>query len=193
MCGHVGRVIAGRGEGVHLDDEGGRQASRLAELLDPVSIDAIVSSPLPRARETAAPLAARRQLRVEIMDGLMEIDYGAWTGRSLADLAPETEWQRFNSLRSVARVPGGELMLEVQARAIAALEHLRARYPEGCCAVVSHGDVIRAVVAHCAGIPLDLFQRMDIAPASVSVVAIGETWIGVRCLNLSADSWSGLG
>jgi probable phosphomutase (TIGR03848 family) len=184
---HVGRVMAGRSTGVHLNDAGLAQARRVAELIQPIPIDAIVSSPLPRALETAAPLAERRGLSVEVLEPLTEIEFGSWTGRSIDELRSESAWTRFNSLRSMAPIPGGELMLSVQARAVTVLEGLRIRYPEGTCAVVSHGDVIRSLVAHCAGIPLDLFHRLEIAPASVSVVVVAESWIGVRCVNLTED------
>jgi len=192
MCDHVGHVIAGRSPDVHLNAAGLAQAARISELLDSVPLDAIASSPLPRALETAAPLARRRNLPPQVLESLAEIDYGYWTGRSIESLEPERGWGRFNSLRSVARVPGGELMLEVQARAVTALELLRERYPTGHCGVVSHGDVIRSLVAHYAGIPLDLFQRLEIAPASVSVVVVDEGWIGVRCVNVPVDLWSAL-
>jgi probable phosphoglycerate mutase len=111
------------------------------------------------------------------------MDFGAWTGRRFAELDELPEWRRFNTLRSVTRAPGGESMLEVQARAVSAVEALRRRHPEGRCLVVSHGDVLRGLVAHYAGIPLDLFQRLEIAPASVSVVQAGEHEIAVRSVN----------
>lgn len=192
LCDHVGRVIAGRSPDVHLNDAGLNQATRLAELLDPVALDAIACSPLPRALETATPLARRRSMALQVLEALAEIDYGRWTGRSLEGLEPEAGWQRFNALRSMHRIPGGELMLDVQARAVTTLELLREQFPHGRCAVVSHGDVIRSLVAHCAGIPLDLFQRLEIAPASVSVVIIDEGWIGVRSVNTTTDFWSSL-
>lgn len=187
MCDHVGRVIAGRSPDVHLNASGHAQAARLAARLDSLHLDAVASSPLPRVLETATPLAQRRDLPVQVLESLAEIDYGAWTGRSIESLEPEEAWKRFNMLRSVSRVPGGELMLEVQARAVSTLELLRDRHPGGTCAVVSHGDVIRSLVAHCAGIPLDLFQRLEIAPASISIVVVEESWIGVRCVNLNED------
>lgn len=193
MCDHVGRVIAGRSADIHLNDTGRTQAARLAELLDPVPLNAVASSPLPRALETATPLTSRRDIPLDVLESLAEIDYGAWTGRSIESLEPEARWKRYNGLRSMARVPGGELMLEVQARAVTALELLRERFPLGRCAVVTHGDVIRCLIAHCAGIPLDLFQRLEIAPASVSVVSVDESWIGVRSVNLTLDGWAGLG
>lgn len=187
LCDHVGREIAGRRADIHLNAAGTVQVRRLVEELDGARLDAIVSSPLARARETALPLAERRNLEVRYDDRLAEIDYGDWTGQRLESLRADDRWARFNSLRSVTRVPGGELMLEVQARGVSAIEAIREEFPDGRCAVVSHGDVIRGLVAHFAGIPLDLFLRIEIAPASVSVVTLSEQWIGVRCVNRTLD------
>jgi probable phosphomutase (TIGR03848 family) len=190
MCDHVGRELAGRKPDVHLNAAGRLQAERLAEQLDAIHLDAVISSPLPRARETAASIAERRKLELRIEDDLTEIDYGHWTGKKMDTLASESLWTRYNTLRSVARIPGGEQMLDVQARALAVLDALRRAHPDGCCAVVSHGDVIRSIVAHCAGIPLDLFQRLEIGPASVSVVVLAESWIGVRSMNVPIEGLS---
>ena len=187
MCDHVGRELAGRKPDVHLNAAGHAQAERLAEQLDAIHLDAVFSSPLPRARETAAPLAERRKLELQIEDDFTEIDYGDWTGKKIDSLAGESLWSRYNALRSVARIPGGEQLLDVQARAVSVLDAIRRAHPDGCCAIVSHGDVIRSIVAHCAGIPLDLFQRLEIAPASVSVVVLAESWIGVRSMNVPID------
>lgn len=187
LCDHVGHEIVGRKADVHLNAVGVRQAQRLAEELDGLALSAVVSSSLARARETAVPLANRRKLDLRIDERLVEIDYGDWTGQTLDALRGTEPWGRFNSLRSVARVPNGESMLEVQARAVSAIEAIREEYPDGTCAIVSHGDVIRGLVAHFAGIPLDLFLRVEIAPASVSVVTVSDSWIGVRCVNRTLE------
>jgi broad specificity phosphatase PhoE len=192
LCDHVGREIAGRQADVHLNAAGVAQAKQLTTQLDGVRLDAVFSSSLARARETAGPLAERKNLELRIDERLAEIDYGDWTGRTLDDLRHDHAWGRFNSLRSVSRVPSGELMLEVQARAVSAAEAIREEHPDGTCAVVSHGDVIRGLVAHFAGIPLDLFLRLEIAPASVSVVTISEGWIGIRCVNRTLEAISEL-
>lgn len=188
LCDHVGREIAGRKADIHLNAAGLAQAKRLAEQLKDTRLDAILSSPLARARETAAALASGRTVDIQFDDRLEEIDYGDWTGRTLDHLRGDNTWARFNSLRSVTRVPSGELMLEVQVRALAAIEAIRQHFPNGTCAVVSHGDVIRGLVAHFAGIPLDLFLRLEIAPASVSTVSVYDDWISIRCVN-----WTGQG
>ena len=185
LCDPVGQSIAGRSPGVHLNDAGRVQAARLSDRLSAFPIQAVFSAPLERARETAAPLADRLRLPVRTIEALGEIDFGEWTGRSLGELAGQPTWTRFNTLRSLTRVPGGEAMLEVQARAVSAVEEIRRTIPEGQCAVVSHGDVIRGLLAHCAGIPLDLMLRLEISPASVSVLRITEHEISVRAVNVT--------
>jgi probable phosphoglycerate mutase len=152
-----------------------------------VTLDAVYSSPRERAVETAEPLAQYHGLRPCVVDALDDVDFGRWTGRTLHELDGEAQWARFNSLRSVARIPGGEQMLDVQARAISALETMRRAHPGGRCAVVSHADVIRGTVAHVAGIPLDLMWRLEIAPASLSVLRITEGDVGIHGVNLSDE------
>jgi broad specificity phosphatase PhoE len=108
---------------------------------------------------------------------------GEWTGVSFDQLNTHTEWRRFNTVRSLTRIPGGELMLETQARMVGELENLRCRHSGQVVAVVSHGDVIKGVVAHMIGTPLDLMQRIEISPASVSVVGLGEHGPYVQRIN----------
>jgi len=179
----VDRAIAGWMPGVHLNPEGRAQAERLAERLGETRIAAIYSSPLERACETAEPIARRRGLPVQICQAVGEIQFGDLTGHSLEHLADLPGWRRFNSFRSGTRPPDGELMLEVQARTVTELERLRERHPEETVVVVSHGDVIKAAVAHYAGIPLDLFQRIEISPASVSILTLDES--GPRLLRIN--------
>jgi probable phosphomutase (TIGR03848 family) len=173
-CDPVGRLLAGRAPGVRLNEEGRAQAARLAERLHGVELDAIYSSPMERALETAAPFARQAGRDAETVNELNEIEFGEWTGCTFEELAPRDDWRRFNECRSMARPPGGESMLEVQERALRAVEAIRVRHPTGTCAVVSHGDVLRSLIAYLAGIPLDLFQRLEISPASVSIVRVGE-------------------
>ena len=182
-CDPVGRSIAGRLPGIPLNAEGREQAARLAERLRGVALDAIYSSPIQRARETADAITTGRALAVNTAEELIELDFAAWSGRTLAELEDDAQWRRFNRLRSVTRASSGESMLDVQARAVALVERLRVEHPDGRVALVSHGDVIRGLVAHLAGIPLDLFQRLEIEPASVSVIGVDEHHVAVRCLN----------
>src|SRR6266545_1782018 len=141
---YVGNTIVGWTPGIQLNAEGAHQAERLALRLGDAGIRRIFSSPLDRALGTAAPLAATLGLRVEVRDELGEVRFGDWTGRRLADLEIEPHWQRFQSYRSGTRAPGGELMVESQARIVAELERLRIAYPRDTIAVVSHADIIRA-------------------------------------------------
>jgi probable phosphoglycerate mutase len=170
----IDKRIAGWTPGVHLNDAGKRQADALVERLARVELAAIYSSPLERALETAAPLARARGLVVQPCEEFGEIRYGAWTGLELTELRQRADWKRFVRCRSVMRVPDGELMLELQTRMVAGLERLRAHHGDEAVAIVSHGDPIRTAIAHYAGIPLELYPRLDIAPASVSILHVAD-------------------
>lgn len=167
-------ALPGRLPGVHLNEEGRRQAARLAERLAQAPIAAILSSPLERARETAEPLARRLNLDILVSERLSEIAYGEWTGRSWAELKDNPLWQHYNSFRSETRIPGGELMLEAQARIVAEMEGLLAKYPGSLVALFGHGDVIKAALLYYSGIPIDLFRRLEVGPASVSVLQVTD-------------------
>jgi ribonuclease H / adenosylcobalamin/alpha-ribazole phosphatase len=173
LCDHVGSVLAGRTPGIPLNDEGRAQAGRLARMLADVSIAAVGTSPLQRARETAAVIAAKRDLPVIEHAGLGEVDFGEWTGRSFVELADDPLWQQFNTLRSATRPPGGELFGEVQARAVGAVVELAAQHAGSTVALVSHADVIRAILVHVLGMPPDHLLRLEVAPASVTTVVLG--------------------
>jgi probable phosphomutase (TIGR03848 family) len=168
----VGKRLAGRTAGVHLNEEGRAQAQKLAERLASSPIAAIYSSPLERALETAAPLADALGLQASICNDFMEMDFGEWTNRTIEDVMQDDLFHHFNLFRSCTRIPGGESMLEAQARIIAGLEKLRLEHRNQTVAVVSHGDLVKAAVAYYAGIHLDLFQRIEIDPASVSIVSV---------------------
>jgi probable phosphomutase (TIGR03848 family) len=182
-CDPVGRLLAGRAPGVRLNEEGRAQAARLADRLRDVELDAIYSSPMERAVETAEPLARHAKREVETMSDLNEIEFGEWTGRTFEELDSRDDWRRFNDVRSLDRPPAGESMLDVQARALRAVETIRLRHPTGTCAVVSHRDVLRCLLAHLAGIPIDLVQRLEVSPASVSIVRVGEREINILRVN----------
>lgn len=182
--GLLGHTLAGRSPGHRLSPEGRREAAALADGLAERPLEAVVAGPLERAQETATPIAARHRLIVAENPGFDEIAFGAWTGRRFDDLAELPEWQAFNRFRSVATVPGGEAMLTVQARAVAALMRLRADWPGAEVAVVSHGDVLKSVLAALLGMPLDLCRRLEIAPASRSVVALHDNDAQVLCVGL---------
>lgn len=187
----VGRSIAGRSPGVHLNEAGTRQAECLAEALGSVSISAVYSSPLERARETAKPLAERYGLHVQTAAELNEIDFGEWTGCELDVLQEDPHWMQFNSLRSCTRPPGGETMLEVQARVVTFLISLANTNPnpaDRSLILISHGDVIKAAVMYVLGTPLDLFLRFEIAPASVSCIRFEGSYPKLLVLNRTLAS-----
>lgn len=180
---HVGRRLAGRAEGAELNARGQDEARRLAERLAGRGIDAIYASPLARARATAAPLAAALGLDVHDAPAFTELDYGQWTGLSLEEVAGDDRWRGYNNFRSGTRIPGGELMTEVQARAVAELLRLGERHPDETVAIVSHGDVIRGIVCHLAGTPIDLMLRFEIDPASVTELELAS-W-GARLVSVN--------
>jgi probable phosphomutase (TIGR03848 family) len=178
----LGKTIAGR-TGVRLNALGRQQAEALAEKLSTAPITRIFSSPLERTRETALPLAHRLGLPIEISEALNEINYGDWTGQTLAQLAPLETWKQWNSFRSGTRAPHGELMIEAQQRIIAGLESFHAQFPNQSLALFSHGDVIKAALACYLGISLDLLQRIEISPASVTLIARDEHGVRVLAVN----------
>ena len=167
----VGHGLAGRLPGIGLSESGRTELSSLVTRVEAHGpVDAVYSSPLERTRETAAALGQA----VHIHDAFLEIDYGHWTGRMIADLEPDEEWRQYNHFRSTRRIPGGESMLEVQTRVVSAMEHLRALHPEQTVAIVTHADVIRIAIAHFLGMPLDHLLRLEIGTASVSIVAVSD-------------------
>ena len=182
----VDHRLAGWLPEVRLNSSGRAQVERLADRLRRTHFDAVVSSPLERALETAAPLAALAGVQVQISEAIGEIRIGEWTGRSLADMQSDEGWRRFNVFRGGTRAPGGELMLETQVRIINEVLHLRTRYPEGTVAVVTHGDPLRAAIGYFLGAPLDMFLRLEISPASISIVRIDDWGACVSCVNDTA-------
>jgi probable phosphomutase (TIGR03848 family) len=170
----TGRRLSGATPGIHLSDEGRSQAAFLSERLALLRLNGVYSSPLERCSETADAIAAPRGLEVQELDDLTEVEYGTWTGRPLAQLSRTALWKRIQQAPSSVRFPGGETLSEVQLRCVAALDGLAARHPRGMVAVVSHADVIRLAVAHYAGVHLDLFQRIIVSPASVTVIGLGD-------------------
>ena len=174
-------VLAGRMPDVHLDDAGVQQAVGVGERLACVRLSAVVTSPLERCRETAREITRRqeRSLRTSVDRAITECDYGDWQGRGLKELAGEKLWKTVQTQPSAATFPGGESMRAMQDRAVAAVRRHDARVTEefGENAVwlaVSHGDVIKSILADALGTHLDLFQRIHIDPASVSIVRFTE-------------------
>ncbi len=168
----TGSVLPGRAPGLNLSDAGRAQAQRTAELItDGSTVDAVYTSSLERARQTAAPIAAATGQRPKVDRGLIECDFGEWTGQQLASLMKKREWSTVQRTPSSFRFPGGESFVEMQLRIVSTIERLRAAHPGGTIVCVSHADPIKAAIAHAIGTHLDLFQRIVISPASVSVLA----------------------
>jgi probable phosphomutase (TIGR03848 family) len=168
----TGKVLPGRAKGLHLADEGRAQAKLAADRIGGLGrVDAIYSSPLERARETAAPIATARGLRTQIDRGLFECDFGDWTGRELKDLMKLPDWSTVQRAPSTFRFPNGESFTEMQTRMVSTLDRLRLAHPGGTIVCVSHADTIKAAVAHALGTHIDLFQRIVISPASVTAIS----------------------
>jgi probable phosphoglycerate mutase len=168
----TGKVLPGRAPGLHLSGEGERQAEAVAKRIAGVpAVKAVYASPLERARETAAAIGAACALRVMPEAGLLECDFGEWTGGKLKALARRPEWSIVQRHPSGFRFPGGESFMEMQARVTAAVQRLVARHPGETIVAVSHADPIKVAVATALGTHLDLFQRLTIATASVTAVA----------------------
>ncbi len=192
----TGVKLPGRAPGLHLSDEGRRQAEAAAGRIAAIGkVAALYCSPLTRARETAQPIgrAVKRALRVE--RDLADLDIGEWTGLSLKQAARRPEWETVQRSPSTFRFPGGESFPEMQARMTTALARIVARHPGQIAVVVSHADPIKAAVAQALGTPLDLFQRIMIAPASITVVAYRRGGPSVITVNsLSGDlAWLAAG
>jgi probable phosphoglycerate mutase len=183
MTDAVGKAITGRLPDVHLNEAGRRQADDLPSRLKRWKIDAIYSSPLERALETAAPAARKLGLKVMMSEALSEVDFGEWSGRSLADLDQLPEWRLYNTFRSSTRAPGGELATEVQTRMVEQLTRYSRQHPDQIVAVFSHADAIRLALVHFLGMPIDLMHRIEIRPASISVVRLAEWGPQVLLMN----------
>jgi probable phosphoglycerate mutase len=167
----TGPVLAGWTPGIHLDDRGREQAVTLAERLLPVPVAAIVASPLERCQETAAALAVGRDTSVQTDERLGECKYGDWTGQELKKLAKDPLWKVVQAHPSAAAFPNGEALRDTQARAVNAVrEHNAAVGDDATWIAVSHGDVIKAIVADALGVHLDMFQRIQVDPCSVTVI-----------------------
>ncbi|HUP85653.1 MAG TPA: MSMEG_4193 family putative phosphomutase [Acidimicrobiales bacterium] len=181
----TGSVLPGRAKGLHLADTGKRQAEAVAERLQAMkAVDALYASPLERTRETAAPIGKARGLKVVADRGLLECDFGEWTGRNLKDLMKLPEWSTVQRYPSGFRFPGGESFAEMQTRITGAVAALVARHPGGTIVCVSHADPIKAAVAAALGTHLDLFQRIVISPCSVTTIAYGTS--GPVVLNVNS-------
>jgi probable phosphomutase (TIGR03848 family) len=172
----TGTVLPGRAKGLNLSDDGRAQAEQVADRLTRAGIEiaAVYSSPLERTRQTAAPIAKAYDTKVIADKGLLECDFGEWTGRKLTELAKLPEWQTVQRTPSQFRFPQGESFLEMQARIVSCIAKLTAAHPGQTIALVSHADPIKAALVTAIGSPFDFFQRITVAPCSVSAVTYGR-------------------
>lgn len=172
--GLLDRVLVGRMPDVGITEAGRRDAERVGRRLGSERIALVQSSPQQRARETAGPIAAALGETVEIAPALDEIDVGAWTGRSFDALRDDPRWAAWNSARSTAGAPDGESFADVQARVVRHFDECRRAHPGEGIAMVSHADVIKAGLLFYLGAPLDFYARIEITPASVTTLVVGD-------------------
>ncbi len=174
VTGTTGKVLPGRAAGLHLSPQGLEQAQRAAQRLNDLGATptALYASPLERTRETAAPIAKALHLRVKTDRGLIECDFGGWTGKTLASLRKKPEWRAVQNAPSTFRFPDGESFTEMQLRIWTTLERLAVDHHGETIVVVSHADPIKAAVTYAQGVPLDLFQRTVISTCSISALIL---------------------
>jgi probable phosphoglycerate mutase len=175
--------IAGWSPGVHLSERGQRELSALCQRVAGCGATQVYTSPLERTCETALALASALQCPLHQHDALGELQFGSWTDQRFSELDRDPHWQRFNRFRSGTRLPSGDSFLSVQARAVSFLLELSARYPDERILIVSHGDVIKSVVMHFLGVPIDFCHRLTIAPTSISQIELHADYVCVPRLN----------
>jgi probable phosphoglycerate mutase len=174
VTAQTGPMLSGRTPGIDLSDRGREQAKALGERLAKLPITVVYASPIERTTQTAAAVAEHHGLTVQPLPGVIEADYGEWTGGQLSDLAKTDLWKTVQRSPSRARFPNGESLAEMQTRMVVALEEVVVRHRGELVVVVSHADPIKAAIAHYTGVHLDLFQRIVVSPASVTVFELGE-------------------
>jgi probable phosphomutase (TIGR03848 family) len=189
----TGKILPGRAPGLYLSDEGMAQARAVAERIGALAQTgsrvpvAVYASPLERTTQTARPIARQLGLRVRSERGLLECDFGAWTGAQLSALAKKPEWTQVQRWPSGFRFPGGESFLEMQARMASTIARLTSLHQGETIVAVSHADPIKAAVSSAAGTHLDLFQRLTVAPCSVSALAFSQAGPHVLTVNSTAS------
>ena len=190
----TGSVLPGRARGLHLSDAGRDQAAAVAERIAPFGdrVAAVYASPLERTKETAAPIAAVLGLKVQNDRGLLEADFGEWTGSELKKLMKLPEWRAVQHRPSTFTFPGGESFAAMQLRIWDTLQRLGAAHPGRVVVAVSHADPIKAAVAQAMGCHLDLFQRIVVSPCSVTAVSSGGGGPMVLCVNSTGRDLSTL-
>jgi broad specificity phosphatase PhoE len=177
------RVLVGRLPGFGLTDKGRADIAVVAERLAAENIAALYASPLQRTHETAEIIAARLGVAVVLHDDLLELDFGDWTGKTFDEIRGDPRWPPWSTQRSLAAIPGGESMRQVQRRVVEALIEIGQRHPDEGVVVVSHGDVIRAALVFALGMPLDFYGRIEVAQGSISTLRLDPGGIRVIAIN----------
>jgi len=182
VTAQTGPLLSGRAPGIDLSEAGRAQAEALGARLAGLPVGAVYASPIERTTQTAAAIAQEHGLDVRPLEGVLEADYGEWTGRKIADLAKTDLWKVVQRTPSRASFPGGEALAAMQSRMVATLEQVVADHPGEIVVVVSHADPIKAAIAHFGGVHLDLFQRVVVSPASVTVFEFSEHGVAmIKC------------
>ena len=184
----TGKVLYGREPGHHITEEGLAAARELAQRLGKVEIQAVYCSPTERTMQTAAQITEPHGRTPLIEAGLLEVDYGEWTGQELTKLYKLPEWKTVMRQPSRMRFPGGESLAEAQLRGVKVCEELVGRHPDGAIAIVTHSDIIRLVLGFYLGQPLDFLSRLNVSPTSVSVLDISKKGgVMVTAINTNGD------
>jgi probable phosphomutase (TIGR03848 family) len=165
-------LLAGRTAGISLSKTGKEQAKDLISRLGTIQFDEVAISPLQRCRETIDPwlTSTGAKSRIVVDESVSEVDYGSWSGKTLSSLRRKAQWKIVQDFPSQMTFPEGESLLEMQGRALSGFYRLNAVKGKGPRLLVSHGDVIKSIVAHCLGMHLDQFQRLVIEPASLTII-----------------------
>lgn len=183
----VGRGLSGWLPGISLDENGREQAKRLVGRIESVPLSAIYSSPLERAVETAEPLARCRKLDIHQHRAFGEINFGDWQGKDFTEIGKDSRWAQFNDFRSFTPAPGGEMMLETQARFVRGLTEIVPAHAGQNVAIFSHADAIKSAVTHFLGIPIDFHLRLEISPASVTILELNGGYSIIRSVNITGN------
>lgn len=182
----TGKILPGRAKGLHLSELGKEQASKVATNLSMLdNVTAVYASPMERTLETAKPIASAFGLKVQRNRGLIEADFGKWTGRKLSDLRKLSDWETVQKNPSLFRFPDGESFIEIQSRMVETITRISDKHRGEIVIAVSHADTIKAFLTAMLGTPLDLFQRLHISPCSVSPVILGNGSPFVLAVNAS--------
>ena len=189
----TGKILPGRAKGLHLSELGKEQASKVATNLSMLeNVSAVYASPMERTLETAKPIASAFGLKVQRNRGLIEADFGKWTGRKLSDLRKLSDWEIVQKNPSLFRFPDGESIIEIQSRMVETITRISDKHRGEIVIAVSHADTIKAFLTAMLGTPLDLFQRLHISPCSVSPVILGNGSPFVLAVNASGANISSL-